>query len=622
MKTYPVSALPTAFPTLFFFLFCLQLSNSSYTPFAPVRVLDTRWRASMAIASEEPRSTARVPAWKKLGLTLQSQSDAASSGNAVPAPAQSVTIEKNVSKRAGRNAAGEASLDDHAGGRGQKRRWEKENATIETPQSGKRFKQDYHSQESTPTHQNSASAQSYRAALSNPWGKGAQEESGLHVEPIRPKRVVFSPEVDTHIVPSSNVIPESVSEPSTQKQPPQSSRSSKESPEKSAAKKEKKKKKGKSTLLPSTEAAAADYPEVEDNEDAKRTPKTRRKSVTFTPDTKVTDGDSAQRYFKGWLGQSEDESEIQTDPALEQASFSGPAAVSPVSTPPATKKEKKNKPKNTTSPPQSKKASEDPKDRWAFVNYLHAFQHSPATWKFNKSQQTDLLKHCFNMWRVPSSYEEAFQNYISGLQGDGMKNKLRQNATSALSEVEKELEKMKAKGVDGETTAAACTNATKAHGEALEERLKTDRKRRREQTEQTYLQSEEYQQLLAKRRRAEAVLEKFGPPVQEDAQSKPNSTPIDQPGSNSAVTALGNRRRLRKQRSTGVPDDDSSSSEDEDLTSTVKDSLTKTAAADGIDSNESDSASASSSSSSEEEDSNSESSEGSSSDEADDSDAE
>ncbi|CAD0112370.1 unnamed protein product [Aureobasidium uvarum] len=66
-----------------------------------------------------------------------------------------------------------------------------------------------------------------------------------------------------------------------------------------------------------------------------------------------------------------------------------------------------------------------------YVRYLEQYHADRPAWKFNKSKQNDLLKNIWNIYRIPPSCNEALVEYLDGLQGAAARQRLRQAAQSA-----------------------------------------------------------------------------------------------------------------------------------------------------------------------------------------------
>jgi hypothetical protein len=166
----------------------------------------------------------------------------------------------------------------------------------------------------------------------------------------------------------------------------------------------------------------------------------RKKSVTFTPETKAEDGDSIKQLFNSWVAEQEEQ-----DPSF-QLRASNPVFQTPVPSkveeqvdPSLDEKERKVKrvknPKEkkattTKSKKQSKIAKTAPASSRPFLQYLRQYSESRTTWKFNKNHQTHLLKHIFNLEVIPSDHAHFIYEYVRGLQG-GVRTRLRDKALEA-----------------------------------------------------------------------------------------------------------------------------------------------------------------------------------------------
>lgn len=205
----------------------------------------------------------------------------------------------------------------------------------------------------------------------------------------------------------------------------------------------------------------------------------RKKSVTFTPETKSKDGDSIKALFSAWVAEQKNQEELSAPvfqiskwPTVEEAFDTTldekerrVQRVNPVkqgdpevTDSPKAKDSKKAKRKKETShlpnsgpteaesgqekvkspaPTKTKKAkkAKPVKDsptpalpEKPFLAYLKQYSDSKDTWKFNKNHQSHLLKHLFNIDVVPSSYTKYLYEYIKGLQGNGVRTRVRDSA--------------------------------------------------------------------------------------------------------------------------------------------------------------------------------------------------
>ncbi|GAB7345848.1 hypothetical protein MBLNU457_4104t1 [Dothideomycetes sp. NU457] len=189
-----------------------------------------------------------------------------------------------------------------------------------------------------------------------------------------------------------------------------------------------------STALSSTEGPESRSTEVnakqpkESKEDRKITSaersSKRRKSVSFAADTKSEDGNSVTTTPVN--------QEIQ-DLAIEKK---------------ASKKDKKAKAAQSatgSTSDDSKVASAKAKPRdiakAGYLEYLDQFHNDRENWKFNKSKQNDLIKNVFNIYRIPPDYDGALSAYIEGLQGEGARKRLRDQAGRLITQLKNSTQK-------------------------------------------------------------------------------------------------------------------------------------------------------------------------------------
>lgn len=158
----------------------------------------------------------------------------------------------------------------------------------------------------------------------------------------------------------------------------------------------------------------------------------RKKSVTFTPDTKEIDGDSHQHLLNEWANeQNGSDGEFSKQEASEYLPAVKPN--SEVAKP--TESSKRNKSKTSKSKKVGKQRVDDsPHDQKPpFLDYVVLYQINRSAWKFNKGQQNKLLKSVFDVSRIPESYDYAVIPYLSGLQGESICGRLREEATQILN---------------------------------------------------------------------------------------------------------------------------------------------------------------------------------------------
>lgn len=164
----------------------------------------------------------------------------------------------------------------------------------------------------------------------------------------------------------------------------------------------------------------------------------RKKSVTFTKETKVEDGDSIKQLFNSWVAEQK-----STNPSFEFSNsapvFKTPGAprveeevdanldekerrVKRVKTPKPEKPQKSKQPKKPTKATKPSAPSSRP-----FLAYLKEYCESRSTWKFNKNHQNHLLRNAFDLEVIPSDNTHYLFEYVRGLQG-GVRTRLRDTA--------------------------------------------------------------------------------------------------------------------------------------------------------------------------------------------------
>lgn len=287
-------------------------------------------------------------------------------------------------------------------------------------------------------------------------------------------------------------------------------------------------------------------------------PKTdRRKSVTFTPDTKTSDGNSASNLFKKWVadqkGPGADFSSAEvaqfTEPPNVHIANSIPSSMSTV-------------PKDTTTSTKGKK-----KDPSRYLNYLTQYHQDRANWKFNKAIQNDVLEYSLNIFRIPEQYSEALVEYVRGLKGAGVIDRLKVRCTQTIDEVN-EAEAKEASTMDAPESRKA------AKEDALEERLSKERKRRRVEGDIENMldhpHTEGYIRRL-KRNRAEALLSALH--IAAPASATPQSgLEAATPKTSEVARSLAQKDVRKRKKRTEVSSDESSDSSSSEESSSSEDS--------------------------------------------------
>lgn len=300
----------------------------------------------------------------------------------------------------------------------------------------------------------------------------------------------------------------------------------------------------------------------------KKAAPSKRKSVSFTQDTKAEDSDEAIR--------------AQVPKADKTKS----------KTPSTTKPEKLEKRKLRREKPvsgdtdQEASAARSPKP---YITYLSQYHSARDKWKFNKAHQNQLLKYIFDIHRVPTSFDQAVSNYLVGLQGEGARQRLREDAVQVLAEFQPEA------GAPSDTQEANEMESAEERQRFKDEAQREDTGKVKQAINEGFVKSDavvrdkQYPALLAKRKRAEMVLEALqqnsglqSNPLPRPASTRPaparpastrpastrtafpealKSTSTDEDASKSGPKKRS-RPRKRRRLVTGVPDDDVDSSSD------------------------------------------------------------
>ncbi|KAH7130510.1 hypothetical protein B0J11DRAFT_253692 [Dendryphion nanum] len=308
----------------------------------------------------------------------------------------------------------------------------------------------------------------------------------------------------------------------------------------------------------------------------------RRKSVTFTPDTKKVDGDSASNFFKKWVTEQKS-ADAGFSPA-EVAQFvpppkthpangisASPHSVSSKDTPKAKKAKTSLKseieyspispkdaiPEAPVSAPDSKTPSKGKnKDFSRFTSYLEQYFFDRENWKFNKARQNDIITNAFNIFRIPHKYTEALTEYVRGLQGAAIVNRLKERC----EEMKKELdaEDRVAKGIMTDVDEREI-----ARLEALEDRIAQGWKRRQTNGDLEELANHPHPEGFIrrlKRRRIESLCEALKMatpnPAHKIDKSENRNTSLDA-NTGPLLVAQARNSRKRKSRTEESDDDDS-----------------------------------------------------------------
>lgn len=88
-----------------------------------------------------------------------------------------------------------------------------------------------------------------------------------------------------------------------------------------------------------------------------------------------------------------------------------------------------------------------------YLRYLEQYANDRVSWKFNKSHQIKLLDNLFNLNRVPTTNDAALIDYVKGLQGAGVRTRVKEAAERIVSEAPPAQEDAAANGLNSDSAA-------------------------------------------------------------------------------------------------------------------------------------------------------------------------
>jgi hypothetical protein len=363
----------------------------------------------------------------------------------------------------------------------------------------------------------------------------------------------------------------------------------------------------------------------------------RRKSVAFTPDTKRSDGNTGQDYFKAWVAEQKGTGPVSQPPevsnfvlhsliadeeklARSNGQLDGKKTTesdglraentkeedSPPPKPAA--KEQKTPVKSseskraTAAPTAPNSAKGNKKDPSIYIAYLTQYYSDRSNWKFNKAKQNDVVDNALNLFRIPDEHTEALTEYVAGLQGAGVIERLGERCHATIKELDEQ---------DAQNPMDDAETHKLAKEEAEHERITRERKRRKTEGDVTDFASHPYSAGFVRRlqrHRAKALLNALG----RAAPVSPAVTPKTAFNPEIKIVAQPERNVRKRKRRTDVSSDESSSDSSSDESSESdsdsdsgndSDSGSESESSDGLPrkrANRSDSAEAESSSSEEE----------------------
>ncbi|KAF1848971.1 uncharacterized protein K460DRAFT_364899 [Cucurbitaria berberidis CBS 394.84] len=262
----------------------------------------------------------------------------------------------------------------------------------------------------------------------------------------------------------------------------------------------------------------------------------RRKSVAFTPDTKTTDGNTGQDLFKKWVAEQKGTGPVSQPPEVSNFNLHSLIAeeekaarksgqlekkqTTEEATPRSDNVEQSGSPAEKTTaitvsqtPPSRDEKTATPttskgkkKDPSIYISYLTQYHTNRNHWKFNKAKQNDVVDNALNVFRIPDEHSDALTEYVAGLKGAGVIERLKERCKAALKELDEQDAQNPIPMDDPETRKAA-------QEEALQERVTKERKRRKVEGDVESLldhpNGDGYIRRL-QRKRAEALLTALG----------------------------------------------------------------------------------------------------------------
>lgn len=321
------------------------------------------------------------------------------------------------------------------------------------------------------------------------------------------------------------------------------------------------------SLLQSSAKSSRNEASTERTSEAETLAISRRKSVTFAPETEQDDSFAVSPLFNEW------------DLELANTNLDTPSGADAVESSKLLKKQKK---RNRASADQatfdrpSERADSIPQSKGEpdYVRYLRDFHDNRSSWKFNKKKQTEVLKHLFDFSRLPPDLDAAILHYLSGLQGAGARQRVIESATEVLKALAK-----KESGATVEEDMETGDARRAAYSAALRRQIELFEKTGVGSSEHDDQAFDEMKQEIQRGQRAEAVLSEL---LQKELQQpsadhlEPNAQQVvteEPPHIANARRSIANgashdtipisKRKKRKSRTQGLSNDSSSESEDD-----------------------------------------------------------
>ena len=317
--------------------------------------------------------------------------------------------------------------------------------------------------------------------------------------------------------------------------------------------------------------------------DSSSTPKLTRlkKSVSFTPETKLEDGDSSKTLHADWAESDED---YYSRKAAEHDAAEAAKATASIQS--VFKSQKK----PTESKKSSKSLPETPHKSRDALEYLNLYYTSRSSWKFQKNREVWILRHILSE-AIPPSFNLPLASYIHGLKSERAKSRL---LTQCQEAIEKgELDTSANGKTDSPSTSMEDPKLAKAYQDnalkrfkcSLEEHLDHEQRKADEK-------DPEYQRWLARRKRAELLLWAVTPtssnPESESSSSRDIKSEHHSSTNRKSLNGAFSNGLERKRKNRTIVVEDSSSSEEESGSSESEDDQSDTVTTNGVHKNPTD----------------------------------
>ena len=178
----------------------------------------------------------------------------------------------------------------------------------------------------------------------------------------------------------------------------------------------------------------------------------KRKSVSFTPETKTTDGEGTKKLYTAWLAQQS----TDFDPATAAEALrlvTSPSFSEHTATIELKQRKVANKPDIASELKAASAPHSEPSPHiLATLQYLKDFHTAKDTWKFSKGKQNQVLKYALDTFKIPPEYDPALYAYMSSLQSPAARKRVRDEAL-AIREDDSDIESGRDMSSEGDTDA-------------------------------------------------------------------------------------------------------------------------------------------------------------------------